>query len=158
MQDHWIVQVKATPEQIWPLVGDLQHHGDWSPKSYRANWLSGEPNAVGSTFESFGWLPRKPENRMEGQVIQNDAPQRFAVRTKDDMGGTFTITLALSSDGDTTTVEKTVEAPDPTGFMKVMWPVLSAVLVHPGTQKGMDMLKAKAEAESAPGASGGSAP
>src|SRR6266496_3367086 len=131
MQDHWTVQVKATPEQVWPFVGDLQHHGDWSPKPYRANWLSGEPNAVGSTFESFGWLPRKPQNRMEGQVIESDPPKRFAVRTTDDKGGTFTITLVLTPNGDTTTVEKTVGAPDPTGAMKLMWPVLNAVLVHP---------------------------
>jgi hypothetical protein len=37
MQDHSTVQVNATPEQIWPSVGDLQHHGDWSPGSGSAS-------------------------------------------------------------------------------------------------------------------------
>jgi uncharacterized protein YndB with AHSA1/START domain len=146
MQDRWVVHVKATPEKVWELIGDLQRHADWSPKPYRANWLGGEPNAIGSKFESFGWVPGKPQNRMEGEVIQNDPPKRFVVRTTGQKGEAFTITLALTPEGDSTTVEKIVESPDPTGFRKLAWPLINAMLVHPGTQKGMDLLKRKAEA------------
>jgi len=156
VQDRWTVEIDATPEQIWPLVGDLPHHADWSPKPYRANWLSGEPNAVGSTFESFGWLPRKPESRMEGEVTENDPPRRFAVTTRDDEGNSYVNTFVLTLNGSTTTVEKIQDTPDPTGFMKVMWPILNGAFVHGAQQKGLDMLKAKVEANAS--SSGGGAP
>jgi uncharacterized protein YndB with AHSA1/START domain len=145
MQDRWKVEIKATPEKIWPLVGDVQKHADWSPKNYRAEWLSGAPNAVGSRFESFGWLPGKAENRMEGEVTENEAPRRYAVKTMDDKNATFVNTFVLTANGDTTTVEKIQDQPDPTGFMKAGWPILNAVFVHGAQQKGLDMLKAKVE-------------
>jgi uncharacterized protein YndB with AHSA1/START domain len=147
MQDRWKVEIKATPEKVWPHVGDLQKHADWSPKSYRAEWLSGAPNAVGSRFESFGWLPGKADNRMEGEVTESDAPKRFAVRSKDDKNATFVNTFVLTADGDTTTVEKIQDAPDPTGLWKVGWPILNAVFVHGAQQKGLNMLKSKVETE-----------
>ena len=50
---------------------------------------------------------------------------------------------------DMTTVEKIQDTPDPTGFMKVAFPIMNAVFVHGAQQKGMDMLKAKAEAANA---------
>ena len=146
MQDRWKVEVKATPERVWEFVGDLQKHAEWSPKTYRANWLSGAPNAVGSRFESFGWLPGKSENRMEGEVTENEPSKRFAVRSTGEKNDTFTNTFVLSASGDTTTVEKIQDAPDATGFMKVMWPVMNGMYVHGAQQKGLDMLKAKAEA------------
>jgi hypothetical protein len=45
-------------------------------------------------------------------------------------------------------VEKIQDAPDPTGFMKIGWPILNTVFVHGAQQKGMDMLKAKVEGAS----------
>jgi len=150
MQDRWKVEIKGTAEQVWPLVGDVQHHADWSPKPYRANWLSGEPNAVGSTFESFGWLPGKSENRMEGEVTESDPLRRYAVRTRDDKGNTYVNTFVLTTSGDSTTVEKIQDTPDPTGFMKLMWPILNGVYVHSAQQKGLDLLKSKAESSPAP--------
>ena len=151
MQDRWKVEIKAPPEKVWPLVGDLKKHADWSPKKYRAEWLSGAPNAVGSRFESFGWLPGKAESRMEGEVTESDAPTRYAVKSKDDKNATFINTFVLTPSGDTTTVEKIQESPDPTGFMKIGWPILNAVFVHGAQQKGLDMLKAKVEAAGADG-------
>ena len=134
-------------------------HADWSPKPYRANWLSGEPNAVGSKFESFGWLPGKPDSRMEGEVTESDAPKRFAVKTTGDKLGLtrswptpndmFVNTFVITPNGDTTTVEKIQDAPDPTGFMKVMWPAMNGLYVHGAQQKGLNMLKAKVEGDAA---------
>lgn len=146
MQDRWTVQIKASPDKVWAYVGDLTKHADWSPRTYRANWLSGAPDAVGSKFESFGWVPGKPENRMEGEVTESDAPRRYAVRSSGEKPGeTWINTFVLTSAGDTTTVEKIQVGPDPTGFMKVGWPILNAVFVHGAQQKGLDMLKAKVE-------------
>jgi uncharacterized protein YndB with AHSA1/START domain len=148
MQDRWKVEVKATPEQVWALVGDLPRHAEWSPKKYRASWLSGEPNAVGSTFESFGWLPGNAEHRMTGEVTVSEPPSRFAVKTMDQKNNAYVNTFVITPNGDMTTVEKIQDTPDPTGFMKVAFPIMNAVFVHGAQQKGMNMLKAKAEAAS----------
>lgn len=75
------VTINATPEQVWPLVGDLGRMGEWSPKPYKVEWLSGEPNAVGSTFRSTGWLPQDKEHSMEGTVKVNEPMKTFEVTT-----------------------------------------------------------------------------
>jgi uncharacterized protein YndB with AHSA1/START domain len=149
MQDRWKVEIKAPPDKVWAYVGDLTKHAEWSPKTYRANWLSGSADAVGSKFESFGWVPGKPENRMEGEVTENDSPRRYAVKSWGEKPGeTFVNTFVLTSNAGSTTVEKIQDAPDPTGFMKIGWPILNTVFVHGAQQKGMDMLKAKVEGAS----------
>ena len=146
MQDRWKVEIKASPDKVWAYVGDLKKHSEWSPKTYRANWLSGAPDAVGSRFESFGWLPGKSENRMEGEVTENNPLRRYAVKSwGEKKNETFVNTFVLASIGDTTTVEKIQDAPEPTGFMKIGWPILNAVFVHGAQQKGLDMLKARVE-------------
>ncbi len=137
--------INATPERIWPLVGHLERHADWSPKPYRAEWLSGEPDAVGSRFRSFGWLPRKPQNAMEGEVVESEPFKRFAVRSSDN-AGTFVNTLVLTPNADgTTKMERIVEFPPPRGVFKLLMPVIFATVIRPGVQKGMDQLKQKAE-------------
>lgn len=42
--------VRATPEQVWQLVQDVTRIGEWSPETEAAEWVSGEPGAVGSRF------------------------------------------------------------------------------------------------------------
>ena len=91
----WSVTIDAKPDDVWALVGDLNRHADWSPKPYRVEWLSGEPNAVGSRFRSIGWLPGKPESAMEGEVTENQPTSRFAVRSSDPKTGEFTNTLEI---------------------------------------------------------------
>ena len=72
----YTVTINAAPEKVWPLVADLDRHGDWSPKPYKVEWESGQPNAVGSTFKSTGWLPQDKNHEMarrgEGQRADED--------------------------------------------------------------------------------------
>jgi polyketide cyclase/dehydrase/lipid transport protein len=68
----WTIAINGAPEDVWPLVGDLDRHHEWSPKPYRVEWPSGEPNAVGSRFRSTGWLPQDKEHVMEGSVAVNE--------------------------------------------------------------------------------------
>src|SRR2546428_8771970 len=107
----WRVTINAKPEDVWPYVGNLEKQADWSPKPYSVEWLSGEPNRVGSRFRSTGWLPQDKNHRMEGEVTISEGPNRFEVKTSD-ASGEFTNTYVLTARSDgTTLVEKTLVVP-----------------------------------------------
>jgi uncharacterized protein YndB with AHSA1/START domain len=141
------VTVNANPEQIWPYVGDLNRHDEWSPKPFAIEWISGEPNAVGSTYRSRGYLPQDKDHGMEGTVISNDAPKRFAVRSHD-KDGEFVNTLELTPQGGGTTVTRTVEFPEPKGAFVMLLPILVPIVIRPAIQKGMNLLKTTVEGSS----------
>jgi uncharacterized protein YndB with AHSA1/START domain len=144
----WTVTINATPEQVWPLVADLNRMHEWSPKPYKVEWLSGEPNAVGSTFRSTGWLPQDKQHSMEGSITVNDPMNTFEVVTHD-AKEEWTNRYDVKGSGSQTTVTKTMAGPPLSGARKAAYSVILALFVKGAVQKGMDMLKAKAEASKA---------
>jgi uncharacterized protein YndB with AHSA1/START domain len=140
----WTVTINATPDKIWPYIGDLAKHDDWSPKPFKIEWESGEPNAVGSTFKSSGELPQDKNHSMKGSVVTSDAPKKLVVKSSDDTGE-FVNTLELTPDGSGTRVTRTVEFPQAKGIYVVLIPILMPIVIRPGVQKGLNMLKAKVE-------------
>ncbi|WP_433174943.1 SRPBCC family protein [Actinoallomurus sp. CA-150999] len=47
----------ADPQDVYELIADVTRMGEWSPESTGAEWLSGEPGAVGSTFRGDNRRP-----------------------------------------------------------------------------------------------------
>ena len=143
----WTVTVNAPADKVWPLIADVGRHAEWSPKAYRMEWSAGEPNAVGSTFVSHGWLPNDKDHRMQGSVTANTPMTRFEVTSSDD--GTaatqWTNRYDVTANGQSTTVVKTMSGPPMKGFGKLAFAIAYPLIVRPGVQKGMDTLKAKAE-------------
>jgi uncharacterized protein YndB with AHSA1/START domain len=144
----WTVTINAPVEKVWPLVADLSRHSEWSPRPYRMEWTSGEPNVVGSSFRSVGWLPNDKNHKMEGKVAVNEPMTRFEVVSSDD--GTsateWTNRYDLTSDGKTTTVTKTMSGPPTQGVGRLVYAIAFSLIVKPGVRKGMNTLKTKAEA------------
>jgi uncharacterized protein YndB with AHSA1/START domain len=141
----WSVTIDAPVEKVWPLVGDLNQHSEWSPKPYSVTWLSGEPNAVGSTFRSVGWLPQEKEHTMEGSVTANEPMRAFEVVTHDEKQE-WRNRYELAPSGTGTVVTKTMQGPPLSGVRKAAFAFISAVFIKGAVQKGMNMLKLKAEA------------
>jgi len=141
----YTISIDAAPEKVWPLVADLDRQGEWSPKPYRVEWESGEPNAVGSTFRSIGWLPQDKEHVMEGVVKVNEPMKTFEVTTHD-AKEEWTNRYELTPSGSGTTVTKTVIWPPQTGVKAATRSALFALFVNSGMRKGLSMLKQKAEA------------
>jgi hypothetical protein len=139
------VTINATPERIWPLVGDLGRMNEWSPKPYKVEWLDGEPNAVGSSFRSTGWLPQDKAHQMEGMVKINEPMKTFEVVTHDD-NEEWTNRYELWPSGSQTTVTKTAIGPPLTGLKKAARTAIFALYVNGAMQKGMNNLKARVEA------------
>jgi uncharacterized protein YndB with AHSA1/START domain len=140
----WTVTIDAPPEKVWPWVADLAKHREWSPKPYRMEWLSGDPNAVGSRFRSHGWLPQDKDHEMEGTITANEPRSRYEL-VATDASGDWMNRYELAPHGSGTVVTKTMVGPSPTGAGKVAFPVIFAVLVRPGVQKGMNQLKTTVE-------------
>jgi uncharacterized protein YndB with AHSA1/START domain len=53
------LQIDAPPERVWRLVTDVTRMGEWSPVTYKCEWLEGATEAkVGARFK--GWNKMAP--------------------------------------------------------------------------------------------------
>ena len=82
------VTIQAPPDVVWPWISRLEKHVEWSNKPYRVEWISGEPNAVGSRYRSVGWIPGDKDHVNEGTITEIVPNERFALEA-DDKDGMF---------------------------------------------------------------------
>jgi uncharacterized protein YndB with AHSA1/START domain len=136
--------IQAPPENVWALVADFGTHASWSPKDYSVEWTTGEPNQVGSTYHSVGWIPGNKHNQNDGEVTERIEPTRFAFDAKDAVG-TFTNVWELRPVGDGTEVAFTLTFPKLHGMPAVAAPVLFPLTGKPDIRKRLAMLKLAVE-------------
>jgi uncharacterized protein YndB with AHSA1/START domain len=137
------VRVERPAEQVFDYLVDVTKHADWSPKPYRAEGVT-LPLAVGSTFNSIGWIPGDKDHHNHVEVTVVDPPKRF-VLTSTEKGEQFINTFTLTPDGNATNVERVIDMPKPGGFVGVIFPLAAAGFVKPAVQKGLNMLKSRLE-------------
>jgi len=141
--------IKAAPEVVWPWVADLNRHGEWSPKPYRVEKVTGEWNRVGSTYRSVGFVPPKdPEHGNLVTITDVQPVTRFALDATDE-NGVFHNVYTLRPTDSGTEVTFDITFPDMKGMAGVMLPILFPLVGKPTLKKRMDMLKAKVEASPA---------
>lgn len=139
------VTVGAPPERVWPWVADIARHGEWSPKPYRVELVSGEPNAVGSHYRSVGWVPPNDGTHENDVEITQVVPMtRFALDATDS-NGTFANTFDLTPAGDGTEVTFHIVFPPMKGMSAVMVPILFPLVGMSDIRKRMRLLKQKVE-------------
>lgn len=141
---HTSVTIAKPAEQVFDYLADVSRHGEWSPKPYRVENLSG-PVAVGTTFTSYGWIPGDKEHRNDVTVTTFDKPKKL-VFSSAEKGEQFINTFTLTDNGGTTTVERDLDMPKPGGLTGLILPVAIATFVKPAVQKGMNQMKARVEA------------
>jgi uncharacterized protein YndB with AHSA1/START domain len=144
-QGEFSVTIAAPPETVWPWISQLEKHVEWSPKAYSVEWISGEPNSVGSRFRSVGWIPGNKNNVNEGEITEVIPNQRLALRA-DDKQGSFQNTYVLKPSGDGTEVTYTLVFPQMKGVMAAMVPVAFTMFGKPDIRKRMAKLKEAVEA------------
>lgn len=139
------VTIDAPPEAVWSWVADMSTHPQWSPKPYTMEWISGEPNQVGSRYRSVGVIPGDKDHQNEGEILTADKPTRFAFRA-DDNGGAFSNDFELQAVGEgSTEVTHSLQFPQMKGMAAVLLPILFPLTGKPQIRKRMQMLKAKVE-------------
>ena len=137
--------IQAPPEKVWAVVADLGTHASWSPKAYTMEWTGGEPNQVGSTFHSVGWVPGNKHNENDVEITERAEPTRFAFRA-DDPQGVFLNEWDLRPVGEgATEVSVTLTFPKLHGVPAVMAPILFPLLGKPDLRKRMALLKQAVE-------------
>ena len=141
---NWSVSVDRPVDDVFAYLADVTRHHEWSPKDYRIENLSENPIKVGTTFTSYGWIPRDKTHRNDVEVTEYDPPRRL-VLTCAEPAGSFINTFTLTPAGSGTRVDKTMDMPKPGGFLGVIYPLLLATVVKSGVQKGLDMFKTNLE-------------
>jgi uncharacterized protein YndB with AHSA1/START domain len=138
------IRIQAPQATVWGLVADLNTHSSWSPKTYTMEWISGEPNQVGSTFRSVGWIPGDKKHVNEGEITERVEPTRFALKSQDD--GWFINEFDLKPVGDgATEVSFRLTFPKMKGMKALAAPILFPLSGKPDIRRRLDLLKEKAE-------------
>jgi uncharacterized protein YndB with AHSA1/START domain len=69
------------PQKVYELIADVTRMGEWSPESAGAEWLTGEPGTVGSTFRGDNRRPWMKWSTL-CTVIAAEPGKRFAFAVK----------------------------------------------------------------------------
>lgn len=138
------VTIQAPPERVWAWIADVAKHSAWSPKPFSVDWVSGEPNALGSRYRSLGWIPGEKEHSNEGEVVENRPFELFALRSHDKQGS-YANTFTLSPVGDATSVMLRLEFLKVNGIYALLIPVVFPFVGKASNRKRMLLLKAKVE-------------
>lgn len=144
-QGTFSVTVQAPPEAVWPWVGDLAKHAEWSPKPYRVELVSGEPGAIGTCYRSVGWVPGDKAHANDVEITALVPGEHLALRADEEMGS-FVSTYDLRPAGDGTEVVFHLEFPPLKGLTALMVPVLFPLVGKRDIRARMQLLKKKVEA------------
>jgi uncharacterized protein YndB with AHSA1/START domain len=137
------VTIAKPAEEVFAYLADVTRHGEWSPKPYRVEDVSG-PVARGTTFTSYGWVPGDKEHRNEVEVTAYDAPRTIAFTSRE-KGEQFVNTFTLTPAGDGTTVTREMDMPRPGGAFGMVFPLVAHGFVKPAVGKGMGLLRKRLE-------------
>jgi len=138
-------RIQAPPATVWGLVADLDTHPSWSPKPYTIEWISGDPNQIGSRYRSVGWIPGDKNHMNEGEITERVEPTRFALKANDS-GGWFIDEFDLKAVGDgATEVSFTLTFPKMKGMNAILAPIAFPLVGKSDIRKRLDLLKEKAE-------------
>jgi uncharacterized protein YndB with AHSA1/START domain len=139
------VTIDAPPETVWPWIGNLDKHADWSPRRYHATLVSGSANTVGSRYRSVGWIPGDRNHANDVEITEVVPRERFALRAADPMG-TFHSTYTLRRTGSGTEVTFQLVFPPLTGMAALVVPVLFPFVGRVDIRKRGALLKDRVEA------------
>ena len=77
-----VIEIAASQEVVWGLVSDITRYGEWSPETYRAEWVSGT-GAVGNRFRGYNRSEELAKSWWsECEVTAWTPPDVFAFETR----------------------------------------------------------------------------
>jgi uncharacterized protein YndB with AHSA1/START domain len=146
-QGTFTVTIAAPPDKVWPWVADVTKHGEYSPKPFSAELVSGEVGKAGTHYRTLGWVPNEKQHLNEVEVVEVVPGERIVLRSDDELGP-FTNSYVLRPSGGGTEVEWTLTFPPLKGLAALMVPVLFPLVGKPDARKRLQLLKAKVESSS----------
>jgi uncharacterized protein YndB with AHSA1/START domain len=98
------------------------------------------PITEGSSFVSHGRIPGDKDHTNQVVVTELNPP-RVLVLTSEDRGQQFVHRFDVTPTRDGCRVSRTVDSPKPTGLLRLVFPLIFAVVIKPDAMKGMDNLR-----------------
>ena len=137
----WTIDVEVSTEVAFQYLTDIGKYAEWSPKPYRVDPVPALPLRQGVTFQSYGVVPGDKDHANQVEVTVVDAPRRL-VLTCTDKGEQYVHRFDVEASGRGSRITRTVEAPQPRGLIRLVFPLIFAIFINPEVSKGMSMLKA----------------
>jgi uncharacterized protein YndB with AHSA1/START domain len=142
----WTVTVNRSPEVVFAYLTDMSRHGEWSPRPYKIEPVEGAGEAaVGARFRSVGSIPGDKHHENDVEITRVDPPTRFSLVAYE-KGQPFMHDFVLTPAADGTRVDRTVDSPEPTGFLRLIYPLIWSLVIKPAVQRDLDSFKARCEA------------
>jgi uncharacterized protein YndB with AHSA1/START domain len=144
------IELRTTPEHLWPLLVDPAQIRRWNPEVVRDEPLTPGPPGVGST--SAVWIREgRREVRYESEVLTFDPLERLVIRlTGGSLGeGPMLVSYAVSpsSSADHLTLRVTGSW-QPVGWVLRLLAPLLGILARRNSRAALERLRQLAEAES----------
>lgn len=136
----WAIEAKVEPPLAFDYLTDVAKHAEWSPKPFRVEPVPTLPLRQGDKFRSFGWAPGDKDHVNDVEVTGIDAPRRLEL-TSIDNGKRYVSRFDVEATDDGARITRTVDAPKPTGFMALLFPVIFVLFIKPEVERGMRMLQ-----------------
>lgn len=138
--------IKAPPEMVFPFVGDLLRHPEWTTDEMKMEVVSSGTMGVGSRYRSTANF-KGFTIVDELQVVEYQPPTRFAFRVKD-IAGRLNHQFVLHSQSDGTLVERSVLIEEKSLFTKIYHRIVMPMLmpfISSEMNKALQLLKARVE-------------
>ena len=136
----WTIEVDVPPEVAFQYLSDIGRYAEWSPKPYRVEPAPSLPLQQGVAFQSYGVVAGDKNHANHVEVTVVDAPHRL-VLTSTDKGEQYVHQFDVEASAGGSRITRTVDAPQPRGFVRLIFPLIFAVFINPEVSKGMNMLK-----------------
>jgi len=136
--------IHATPEQIFPFIGDLVRHSEWTTDRIEFEPLTTGAICAGSQYRST--------SHFKGTMITADLkikdylpPERLAFTVKDRTGQYEHIFILQPQEGGTLVIRE-VHSVD-TLLSRILHAILLPILIKPEANRALQKLKDKVEHE-----------
>lgn len=138
------IHVDAPPEDAFAYLADFTRHGEWANTNsgLKVEAASEGPVGVGSKFRSTQRFVGK-DTRGDITVTEYDPPSRLgftSVQPGKRKDVTYTNVLTLSTDGNGTLIERTLDTTGPKVMFYMAYPA-----IRPDAMKALRRLKAQLE-------------
>jgi uncharacterized protein YndB with AHSA1/START domain len=143
-QGTFTTTIDAPPDKVWPWLADVTKHGEYSPKPFSAELVTGDPGKVGTRYKSVGVIPNDKHHSNEVEIVEAVPGERLVLRSDDELGA-FTNTYVLRPAGGGTELTWTLAFPPLKGAPALAVPILFPLVGKRDMRKRLQLLKAKVE-------------
>ena len=136
--------INATREQVFPFIGELPRHSEWTTDRIEFEPLTTGAICAGSRYRSTAHF-KGTIIRAELKVKDYLPPERFAFTVEDRTGQYEHIFILKRQEGGTLIVRE-IHSAD-TLLSRIIHPILLSILIKPEGTKALQNLKDKVEHE-----------